>query len=103
MATNESKNAQSTHILKKPWGIAVAEDHILVTDFDLNALFQIGDFKLARTGTKGSGAGELNYLYSLGIDYNKDVYIADSSNNRVCISLKNSNSQLFGYSTARLP
>ncbi|KAI6650654.1 hypothetical protein LOD99_7704 [Oopsacas minuta] len=72
-------------ILKKPWGIAVTEDHVFVSDISLHALFQFSDFKLARTATIGSGEGELRCPRGLCTDYNGDVYLADCSNKRVCI------------------
>ena len=81
-------------ILKLPWGIAVTEDNVFVTDIDLHALLQFGkkDYKLVkRTGTKGGGEGQLNYPYGLCIDYNGDVYVADGSNNRVSVFSKDLN------------
>ena len=44
------------YILKQPWGIAVTEDNVFVTDWDHNALLQLSkkDYKLIRrTGTRG--------------------------------------------------
>ncbi|KAI6655464.1 hypothetical protein LOD99_11402 [Oopsacas minuta] len=72
-------------ILRRPWGIAVTEDHVLVTDFQHHTLFHFSDFNVARTGARGSGEGELNYPTGLCTDYNGDVYVADCSKHRVCI------------------
>ena len=58
-------------ILKSPYGIAVTEDNVFVTDCDLDALLQFGkkDYKLVRrTGTIGGGEGQLNYPRGLCID-----------------------------------
>ena len=81
-------------ILKKPWGIAVTEDNVFVTDWDLHALFQFSkkDYKLVRrTGTKGGGEGQLNYPRGLCTDYNGDVYVAEYFNDRVSVFSKDLN------------
>ena len=81
-------------ILIQPWGIAVTEDNIFVTDFMLNALLQFGkkDYKLVRrTGTEGGGEGQLYYPRGLCIDYNGDVYVADCDNHRVSVFSKDLN------------
>ena len=78
-------------ILNKPWGIAVTEDNIFVTDKHLHALLQFRkkDCKLVRrTGTKGAGEGQLDVPRGLCSDYNGDVYVADSGNNRVSVFSK---------------
>ena len=75
-------------ILKLPYGIAVTEDNVFVTDYRLSALLQFGkkDYKLVRrTGTERGGEGQLNYPRGLCIDYNGDVYVAESSNDRVSV------------------
>ena len=81
-------------ILMSPWGIAVTEDNVFVTDRDLHALLQFSkkDYKLVgRTGTQGGGEGELNYPEGLCIDYNGDVYVADCYNHRVSVFSKDLN------------
>ncbi|KAI6657020.1 hypothetical protein LOD99_11233 [Oopsacas minuta] len=78
-------------ILKRPWGIAVTEDNIFITDSELHALLQFNkkDYKLVkRTGNKGAGDGELNEPHGLCVDYNGDVYVADYYNHRVSIFSK---------------
>ena len=78
-------------ILELPYGIAVTEDNVFVIDIFLHALFQFSkkDYKLVwRTGTEGGGEGQLNYPRGLCIDYNGDVYVAESSNNRVSVFSK---------------
>ena len=77
--------------LKKPFGIAVTEDNVFVTDTNLHALLQFRkkDYKLMRrTGTKGGREGELNIPRGLCIDNNGDVYVADSDNHRVSVFSK---------------
>ena len=81
-------------ILKSPWGIAVTEDNVFVTDSRLHALLQFGkkDYTLVRrTGTEGGGEGQLHYPRGLCIDYNGDVYVADCANNRVSVFSKDLN------------
>ena len=77
--------------LKSPYGIAVTEDNVFVTDILLHALFQFrkNDYKLMeRTGTEGGREGELNCPYGLCIDNNGDVYVADCNNKRVSVFSK---------------
>ena len=77
--------------LMYPWGIAVTDECIFVTDTGHHALFQYRkkDFKLLnRVGTKGDKEGQLSFPRGLCIDTNGDVLIADSNNNRVCIFSK---------------
>ena len=81
-------------ILESPYGIAVTENNVFVTDIDFHALLQFGkkDYKLVRrTGTKGGGEGQLKYPFGLCIDYNGDVYVAESSNDRVSVFSKDLN------------
>ena len=81
-------------ILKVPWGIAVTEDNVFVTDWDLDALLQFSkkDYKLVgRTGTKGGGEGQLNSPRGLCTDYNGDVYVAEYYNHRVSVFSKDLN------------
>ena len=79
-------------ILKRPYGIAVTEDNVFVTDWDLHALFQFSkkDYKLVRrTGTEGEG--QLNDPSGLCTDSNGDAYVADRSNHRVSVFSKDLN------------
>ena len=81
-------------ILNKPWGIAVTEDNVFVTDNDLHALFLFSkkDYKLVRrTGIKGGGEGELDNPSGLCTDYNGDVFVADRDNHRVSVFSKDLN------------
>ena len=60
-------------ILKSPWGIAVTEENVFVTDSNLHALLQFRkkDCELMkRTDTEGRGDGQLNYPKGLCIDSN---------------------------------
>ena len=77
--------------LKKPWGITVTNEHVFITDIGLHALLQFGrkSYELiSRTGTKGSEDGQFNYPLGLCIDYNGEVLVADSDNNRVSVFSK---------------
>ena len=75
-------------ILERPFGIAVTEDNVFVTDFNLHALLQFSkkDYKLVRrTGIRGGREGELDYPGGLCIDSNGDVFVADCNNHRVSV------------------
>ena len=82
-------------MLNAPWGIAVNNESIFVTDTGHNALFQFRkkDSKLInRTATYGNKEGQSskNFKFPRGlcIDTNGDVLVADSDNNRVCVDSK---------------
>ena len=78
-------------ILKRPYGISVTEDNVFVTDSSLHSLLQFRkkDCKLVkRTGTEGSGEGQLYVPHGLCSDYNEDVYVAEFYNNRVSVFSK---------------
>ena len=78
-------------ILKEPWGIEVTADNVFVTDWNIHALLQFrkNDCKLMRrTGTKGTGEGQLDVPRGLCSDYNGDVYVADRGNHRVSVFSK---------------
>ena len=79
-------------LLDWPWGIAVTEDNIFVTDWNLHALFQFSkkDYKLVRrTGNEGRGEGQLSSPSGLCINYKGDVYVADRANDRVSVFSNN--------------
>ncbi|KAI6659230.1 RING finger protein nhl-1 isoform X3 [Oopsacas minuta] len=71
-------------ILRRPYGVAVTEDHVFVTNYYYQ-LFQFSDFNVARTDATRSGEGLLTHPRGLCIDYNGDVYVAENINHRVCI------------------
>ena len=74
-----------------PWGIAVTDEFIYVTDTGHHALFQFRKkiFKFLNiTGTEENKEGQLSFPRGLCIDTNGDVLIADSDNNRVCVFSK---------------
>ena len=71
-----------------PWGISVTDNHILVTDWGNNTLFQFcknSHQLLNRAGDKGSNVGQLYNPLGLSVDWNGDVFVADQSNNRVSV------------------
>ena len=78
-------------MLEVPWGIAVTEDNVYVTDRRLHSLLQFRkkDCKLVRrTGTEGAEEGQLGLPQGLCSDYNGDIYVADARNNRVSVFSK---------------
>ena len=73
-------------ILKLPYGIAVAEEDIFVTDNGPYSLYQFHkkDMSLKnRTGTRGKEEGQLNGPSGISIDTNGDVFVADTLNHRI--------------------
>ena len=77
--------------LMNPWGIAVTNECIYVTNIEQHALFQYRkkDFKLLnKTGTKGTQEGQLLNPRGLCIDTNGDVMVADSGNHRISVFSK---------------
>ena len=77
--------------LWNPWGIAVTNECLYLTDVGRYALFQFRkkDFKfLNRAGTKGTQEGQLSHPSGLCIDTNGDVMVADSGNNRISVFSK---------------
>ena len=77
--------------LKEPWGIAVTNEHVIITDTALHALLQFekNDYHFVRrTGTKGSKDGQFNYPLGLCIDKNGNVLVADRNNNKVSVFSK---------------
>ncbi|KAI6659223.1 Protein wech-like [Oopsacas minuta] len=71
-------------ILKRPYGVAVTEDHVFVTNYYCQ-LFQFSDFNVARADATRSGEILLTHPRGLCIDYNGDVYVAENINHKVCI------------------
>ena len=77
--------------LKYPWGITVSTEHIYITDRGLHALLQFDRNRyelVMRTGTQGTEDGQFNKPSGLCIDYNGDVFVADSENSRVSVFSK---------------
>ena len=75
-------------ILECPWGIAVSEACIFVTDRSHDALFQFNkDNHSLETSTRtiGSEEEQLKNPGGLSIDKNGDIFIADTKKNRVTI------------------
>ena len=75
-------------ILEGPFGLAITEEFIFVTDYTQHSLFQFNKDTLQlinRAGTRGEAEGELFYPIGLCIDRNGDVFIADCWNDRVSV------------------
>ncbi|KAI6658989.1 hypothetical protein LOD99_14665 [Oopsacas minuta] len=79
--------------LKSPYGIAMTDYHIFITDTFYHAVFKYSKSspnKLeAIAGKKGKLEGELNNPRGISIDTNGDVYIAEYWNSRVSVFTKN--------------
>ena len=85
-------------VLKKPWGVALTEEDIFVTDSEHNSVFRYHkkDLKLKnRTGTEGGREGQLDHPRGLSIDTNGDVFAQIAGMTEYRYSQKNSNSNSF--------
>ena len=77
--------------LEYPFGITVTNEHVFITDRGQHALLKLDRKRyelVIRTGTKGSEHGQFKSPSGLCIDYNGDVLVADSDNNRVSVFSK---------------
>ena len=77
-----------SEILNRPWGVAVTNSHIFVTDFSQHKLFQfckISQELIATAGGVGRDKGQLIRPHGLCVDRNGDVFIADTGNHRVSV------------------
>ena len=86
--SEEFLNRFGQDTFQRPFGVAVKDENIFVTDIGLHVLFQFGksDYQLMRrTDSKGEGEGQLNTPRGLCVDFNSDVCVADSWNNRVSV------------------
>ena len=70
------------NILECPWGVAVSQGHIFITDKSSNKIFKFSKegytFEISKDGLLNNPAG-------LSVDTNGDVYVADTDNNKVSI------------------
>ena len=71
-------------VLRRPYGIAVTEEFIFVTDWDHHSLFQFSKDTLQPINRAGT-EGELFGPKGLCVDRNGDVFIADCWNHRVSV------------------
>ena len=87
--TGEFINMFSHPDMKEPWGIAIHEDNVYVTDTEDHCILHFkveADFPLvARLGYKGSGIGQFNEPRQLAVSTNGYVFATDCKNNRVQI------------------
>lgn len=72
--------------LSQPWGVATDPvGHLFVSDAKLNRVveFTTEGAYLGQFGATGSGNGQFRGAHSLAIDSRGNLYVADTSNNRV--------------------
>ena len=75
-------------VLIRPWGIAVRDTHVLVTDIYRCLLVKFCKQKLVvvnKVGGYGNGEGNLIWPGGLGVDENGDIYVADTLNHRISV------------------
>ncbi|KAI6646405.1 hypothetical protein LOD99_12527 [Oopsacas minuta] len=78
--------------LKSPYGVAVNDEHIFITDTFHHAVFKYSCSPIqfvGKAGTKGKSDGQLNKPCGLSVDASGDVYITEYWNYRVSIFTKN--------------
>ncbi len=68
-----------------PSGIAISGGAVYVADLNNGRVeeFSTSGEYIAKFGTNGSGAGELQQPHGIGVDSSGNLYVADSANNRV--------------------
>ena len=74
--------------LGTPAGIALSGEDAYVSDTGFNSIFhfKLTNFQLiSKVGKKGTGKGEFDYPHNLTVAPNRDVFVADSNNNRVVV------------------
>ena len=85
----EYLNTYTNEYMKSLWGIAIHGNNLYVTDDMVHAVLQLKiepDLRLvSRVGSRGSAIGQFDEPSQLSISTNGDVYIADTSNNRIQI------------------
>ena len=87
--TGEFLNMFSHPDMKEPWGIAIHEDNVYVTDTEDHCILHFkveADFHLVtKLGSRGSGIGQFHEPRQLAVSNNGDVFVIDRGNNRVQI------------------
>ena len=77
-----------------PWGIAICEDSLYVSDMDGDAVFYFteceGHCQVSKVGSNGSEEGQFKGPNQLAVsNVNGDVYIADEWNHRIQVMDRN--------------
>ena len=87
--SGEYLNSYTHEHMESLCGIAIHENNLYVTDWEVHAVFHLkidADFRLVgMLGSRGSGIGQFDGPRQLSISTNGDVYIADTNNNRIQI------------------
>ncbi|KAI6661800.1 Cell surface protein [Oopsacas minuta] len=73
------------YMLGQPNAIAVTEDCVFVLDLALFTVFQFSDFKISEIDTSAAEEESLSSPCGICIDYNGDLYVADTYNHRICV------------------
>ena len=84
--TGEYIKSFGTNLIINPWGIAIQNDNLYVSDGNNHKVFyfKLPDMKLIQqVGKKGSGNLEFKYPSQLFISQVGDVFVCDTDNNRI--------------------
>ena len=74
--------------VKDPYGIAISENNVFVSDWGSHCVykFKLPKFKLVtKVGKDGTGVGEFKSPRYLSVTTNRSVLVADCSNNRIVV------------------
>ena len=87
--TGEFLNTFSHEDMRNPWGIAVHNDNVYVTDtlkdFVFHFKVESDIYLVAGLGGLGSGLGQFDKSRQLAVSTNGDVFVTDYNNNRIQI------------------
>ena len=86
--TGEYIKSFGTELFMNPWGIAIQDDNLYVSDVNNHKVFycKLPDMKLIQqVGKYGTGNLEFKYPRQLFISQVGDVFVCDKSNNRIQI------------------
>ena len=86
--TGEYLNQLGERELHNPWGIAIHENSLFVSNLLIHTIskYSLTDFSLVKQiGREGSNNGEFKYPRQLTTDPNGHVYVADAENHRICV------------------
>ena len=91
--------------LSRPRGLLIRGNKVFVSDSDCILVYQLDGKFVSRIGSRGSGELQFNFPCGLSTDeYNNDIYICDTSNNRIQIISENLQyKSQFGKDTLHYP
>ena len=87
--SGEYLSSYTNEQMESLWGIAIHGNNLYVTDVEVSAVFHLKIepelFMVARLGSRGSDIGQFGFPNQICSSANGDLYIADTSNDRIQI------------------